>query len=194
MVRISIVLAVLILAGFAIWHPAPEGAPRVVPEPTPAHASAPRQTRARVLQAVVYVAGAVARPGLYRLPVGSRVNEAVKLAGGLRADADAISVNLAARVQDGDEIAVPVMGEKSRPPRNPRKHSQAKRLKTMQIVNLNSADATALAAVPGIGTALAQRIVALRENEGPFETLDQLLDVAGMTQTKLDRASSYLSI
>ncbi|MDP9110995.1 MAG: SLBB domain-containing protein, partial [Candidatus Eremiobacteraeota bacterium] len=59
----------------------------------------------------MYVAGAVAHPGLYRLPAGSRVGDAVALAGGLAAGADAVAVNLAARISDGDEVAVFHVGE-----------------------------------------------------------------------------------
>ena len=59
-------------------------------------------------------------------------------------------------------------------------------------VDVNAADAAELAAVPGIGRAIAARIVELREREGAFTSLDELLDVAGMTQTRLERARPYL--
>ncbi len=61
-------------------------------------------------------------------------------------------------------------------------------------VNVNTADAASLALVPGIGATLAARIVAMRESEGQFDTLDELLDVAGMTPSRLDRARNSLSI
>ena len=182
----------LILAAFAIWHPAPGAAPASVPErASPARTPRPLRTETA---AVVYVAGAVLHPGLVRLPPGSRVNDAVRFAGGLRTDADAVAVNLAAKIRDGDEIAVPTVGEKGRSSRAQRKSKAKSHRKIAGVVNLNTADATALAGVPGIGSALAQRIIIVRENDGPFENLEQLLDVAGMTQAKLDRATSYLSI
>ncbi|MGB7014574.1 MAG: helix-hairpin-helix domain-containing protein, partial [Candidatus Cybelea sp.] len=59
-------------------------------------------------------------------------------------------------------------------------------------VDLNAADATQLGAVPGIGRAVAQRVVELRQRQGPFASLDELLDVAGMTQSRLERARPYL--
>lgn len=144
---------------------------------------------------VVYVAGAVARPGIYRLTPGSRVGDAVALAGGLVAGADPLAVNLAARVSDGDEVAVTKIGETVRARSNaPR--GRPRRVKTLptQAVNLNESDAQTLATVPGIGAALAERIVAVRDADGAFTTFDELLDVAGMTTSRLDRAQPYLSI
>jgi len=62
------------------------------------------------------------------------------------------------------------------------------------VVDLNTAGAQALGRVPGIGGAIAQRIVDVRSSEGPFTSLDQLLDVAGMTSSRLDRAQQYLRL
>ncbi|HEY6326224.1 MAG TPA: ComEA family DNA-binding protein, partial [Candidatus Cybelea sp.] len=142
---------------------------------------------------VVYVAGAVRTPGLYNLRPGDRVARAVALAGGMRAAADAAGVNLAQRPGDGDEIYVPVQGEKqqrarSSGPRGRRRASPP----PGGSVDVNRAGAAELAAVPGIGRAVAARIVELREREGGFTSLDELLDVAGMTQTRLERARPYL--
>ena len=163
---------------------------------------------------MVYVAGAVARPGLYALRDGARAADAVARAGGLRSDADSASVNLAQRVSDGDEVEVAVRGE--RPARSiPRTsgsrfhhsrsvHARSRRsrrddavqpsdaVSTDSAVDVNAADASSLSAVPGIGRAIAGRIVELRERTGPFATLDELLDVAGMTQSRLERARPYL--
>ena len=195
-VRIVLFGAVLLLAAVAIWRPAPLAAP--APVPVAKTASVPmRQHRARPASstAVVYVAGAVAHPGLYAVRPGDRAADAVRLAGGLASGADAVAVNLAARVQDGDEIAVPSTGESVRAARSRKKTSSTrKHAETLAVVNVNTADAPTLALVPGIGPLIARRIIALRENEGPYESLDQLLDVAGMTPSKLDRAGSYLSI
>ncbi len=202
MVRIAVVAAILLLAGFAVWHPAPVSPPLSVASPAPpAHFASRRAHLDAGGKAVVYVAGAVARPGLYTVVAGARVADAIRLAGGLRPDADALAVNLAARVQDGDEIAVVTPGEKAGAAsarKTSRSRPTAKRKKALEpafdSVNVNAADAGTLATVPGIGAALAQRIVLLRETDGEFETLDQLLDVAGMTPARLDRASPYLTI
>jgi competence protein ComEA len=66
--------------------------------------------------------------------------------------------------------------------------------KSHAVVNVNSADETQLAPVPGIGVTIAARIVAVREQEGAYQTFDELLDVAGMTQSRLDRALPYLQL
>ncbi len=142
---------------------------------------------------MVYVAGAVKRPGLYHLRPGDRNAQAVVLAGGLSVSADAGAVNLAQRANDGDEIYVPMQGEsppRMRSGRHGRRHSTT--APASGSVDVNQSDAAALAAVPGIGRAIAQRIVELRQREGNFSSLDELLDVAGMTQTRLERARPYL--
>ncbi|MGA8839702.1 MAG: helix-hairpin-helix domain-containing protein, partial [Candidatus Aquilonibacter sp.] len=144
----------------------------------------------------VYVAGAVARPGLYRVASGARIDDAVRAAGGLRADADAVEVNLAAHVSDGDEIAVPVLGQPSQRALNTKRttHSRTRSGKTRAIVDVNTAPAQALASVPGIGAAIAARIVEIREQDGTYTTFDELLDVAGMTESRLARAQPYLRL
>lgn len=148
-------------------------------------------------QALVYVAGAVFRPGVYRLAPGSRVGDAIARAGGLRPDADPVAVNLAAHVADGDEIAVARVGETIRATG---KRTQTRRAKTRSLNNppspvaLNAANAETLAGVPGIGPTIAARIVSIRNAEGAFTNYDELLDVAGMTAARLDRARPYLTI
>ena len=195
MSRYLLVAAVLLVAVVAIWHPAPHPAALSVSSPPP---ELPRTARhgAPAVAALVYVVGAVRRPGLYRLRAASRVDDAVRAAGGLTGDADPAAVNLAARVADGDEVRVPRIGESPAPTRARRGTHRTPRAskKVTEVVNLNIADAPTLERVPGIGRMLAERIVALREREGPYGSLDELLDVSGMTPSRLDRASSYLRI
>jgi competence protein ComEA len=202
--RVGLIAAALGLAAFVIWHPArspivQSTAATPAAQPSfPGDAGVRRRHRAAGRFAtdddlVVYVAGAVKRPGLYRLRPGDRNARAVALAGGLRSSADAGGVNLAQRPGDGDEIYVPVAGETRHArasQRRGRRHSS--RPPPSASVDVNRSDAAELAAVPGIGRAIAQRIVELREREGSFASLDELLDVAGMTQTRLERARPYL--
>jgi competence protein ComEA len=204
MTRIILIAAALGLAALALWHPVPRPALVTVGRPSfDARASAypvAEQRRHRALRLssedespVVYVAGAVRRPGLYHLRAGDRAAQAVALAGGLSASADAGGVNLAAPASDGDEIYVPAIGESPRATaraRRSRRHSSA--LPPLESVDLNSAGADQLAAVPGIGRAIAQRIIELRERDGRFASFDELLDVAGMTESRLERARPYL--
>ncbi|HXB81980.1 MAG TPA: ComEA family DNA-binding protein [Candidatus Acidoferrum sp.] len=202
--RIALVVAAtLALAAFALRHPAPRAAVQSVSVATPSRNPDPVDSGARhhrrfrgaapAGQFVVYVAGAVVRPGLYHLHLGDRYAQAVASAGGFKASADAAGVNLAQHAADGEEIYVPAAGEAP--------HARARETRTRRhratpppdgSVDVNAADAAELAAVPGIGRAVAARIVELREREGSFASLDELLDVAGMTQSRLERARSYL--
>lgn len=142
---------------------------------------------------VVYVVGAVVRPGLYRVQPGARVNDALERAGGLRADADPAAVNLAERVSDGEEIHVLRMGETA-PATQRRARRKAPSQPPLQPINLNTADEDALASIPGIGRTLASRIVAYRRLNGPFESLDELADVSGMTQRRIDAMADYVRV
>jgi competence protein ComEA len=205
----------IVVIAALLWHPPPRPAWTAV-SPSPLVSSRSPESRRTTASAasVVYVAGAVARPGLYALRDGARAADAVARAGGLRTDADSASVNLAQRVSDGDEVDVAALGERparsrSRPSgsrfrRSRSAHTRSGRSRrdddaapsndasTESAVDVNAADAAALSAVPGIGRSIAGRIVELRERTGPFATLDELLDVAGMTQSRLERARPYL--
>lgn len=199
--RIALALAGAAVVALALWHPAPQPA-FTAPAASPAPRTAPgrrfphRSTSGSDV-AVVYVAGAVRKPGLYRLPAGARAADAVAAAGGMGPSADATGVNLAQPVRDGDEILVPGIGDA--PPTRSRVRARSGRRGRTPVppplaLDVNSAALDRLAAVPGIGRALAARIVALREADGAFSTLDELLDVSGMTQSRLERARPYLLV
>ena len=141
---------------------------------------------------VVYVAGAVARPGVYTLAAAARVTDALEAAGGAVADADLDVVNLAATVSDGERVYVPVVGEvvavvvagDSAPdvtvPAGP--------------VNVNSATADQLDVLPGVGPTTAAAIVAHRQENGPFRTVEQLGDVRGIGPAKLDALRGLVTV
>jgi comEA protein len=201
--RIAFIALALALGAFAFWHPArPPAVQSAVTgptaEPTLGEPRRPsRRHRPRLDEGgddlVVYVAGAVKSPGLYYLRPGERDAQAVARAGGMGASADASGVNLAQRASDGDEIYVPSIGETPRRHSSQRRsHRKAPRAPPNESVDVNRAGTAELAAVPGIGRSIARRIVELRDREGSFSSLDELLDVAGMTQTRLDRARPYL--
>lgn len=132
---------------------------------------------------VVHVAGAVVRPGVHRLPAGSRVIDAVEASGGLAPDADAARVNLAAVVADAAQIYVPRLGEAA-PPAGA--GAGAASGPGDGLVDLNTADLAALDALPGIGPATAAAIVAHRDEHGPFATVEDLLEVRGIGEAKLE--------
>jgi len=148
--------------------PDPEATPSAVPSPSVGEVA---ETSATV---VVSVVGLVAEPGLVTLPAGSRVADAVEAAGGLLPKADPASVNLAAVVADGQQVAVGV------PAAPAAGGGPAAAAGGGSTVNLNTAGAAELDALPGIGPVLAQRIVDHREQHGPFQRVEDLQDVPGI--------------
>ncbi|MGY1603063.1 ComEA family DNA-binding protein [Geodermatophilus sp. SYSU D00815] len=168
-------LAALLLAGWT-WLDRPRVEPVAPAEPSgaaPTDAPSVGAAAETASTVVVSVVGLVARPGLVTVPSGSRVADAVAAAGGLLPEADPASVNLAAVVTDGQQIAVGVPGAPGAAPAG----SPAG---TAGPLDLNAATEADLDALPGIGPVLAQRIVAHRERQGRFTTVEQLDDVPGI--------------
>ncbi|QKJ21162.1 ComEA family DNA-binding protein [Microbacterium hominis] len=124
----------------------------------------------------VHVSGAVREPGLYVVAAGARVVDAIAAAGGFADDADEAAVNLARAVADGEQLHVPVPGEIVRTAPDGAGGGAA----GSGLVNLNTADAAALDTLPRIGPALAARIIAWRDQNGPFASVDDLLAVPGI--------------
>ncbi|MDQ0575160.1 ComEA family DNA-binding protein [Agromyces albus] len=131
---------------------------------------------------LVHVLGAVAKPGLVELAAGSRVVDAVAAAGGFTAEADPAGVNLARPVVDGEQLVVLAIGQV--PPPGPAAGSAADSSGSGTagdgVVHLNTADLAALDTLPRIGPALAQRIIDWRDANGPFTSVEQLLEVTGI--------------
>lgn len=160
----------------------------------------------------VQVSGAVLEPGIYDLPASCRVEEAIAAAGGMTENADSERVNLVRKVRDGMQIRVPVQ-KAARTSRTQRKSAQAKsglgasttkkssstragaekNNSAVQIVRINSASAGELQQLPGIGPALAQRIVATR-NSGRFASAEDLLRVPGIGKAKLAKLRDYVEV
>ena len=130
---------------------------------------------------IVHVTGAVRKPGVYQLPDGARIIDAIEKAGGVTARADAVTVNLAAMLVDGEQVLVP---EAYAPGAGAAPTGDGPAISG--LVHLNSADVTALDALPGVGPATAQRIVDWREQNGGFRTIDDLEQVPGIGPAKLD--------
>lgn len=160
----------------------------------------------------VQVSGAVLEPGIYDVPASCRVEEAIAAAGGLTENADSERVNLVRKVRDGMQIRVPVQ-KAARTSRTQRKSAQAKsglgesaskkygsakadsgrNSSMIQRVRINSASAGELQQLPGIGPALAKRIVETR-SRGRFNSADDLLRVPGIGKAKLAKLRDYVEV
>lgn len=141
---------------------------------------------------IVHVAGAVIAPGVYQLPTGSRVIDAVHIAGGFAADANADGVNLAALVADSERIYVPAVGEVLAPIVTVDDGSADSA--EVWPINVNVADAQRLEDLPGVGPATAAAIIAHREQHGPFASVDQLAQVRGIGPAKLDAIRGLVTV
>jgi competence protein ComEA len=131
----------------------------------------------------VQVAGEVARPGVYRVPAGSRVTDAVARAGGLTRRADQAGVNLVARVQDGQQVIVPRRGAGAAVAGGVASPGAGASAPATPI-SLSSATVAQLDTLDGIGPTLAQRIVEYRQAHGGFSSVDQLRQVSGIGEKR----------
>jgi competence protein ComEA len=131
---------------------------------------------------VVHVAGAVGRPGVYRLPAGSRVTDAVRRAGGFARGANHDAINLAARLSDGQQVVV--AGPGATPPSAAGGQSGP--------ISLGSATLEQLDQVEGIGPVTAQKIIEFRDQKGGLSSIDQLDEVAGIGPATLETLRSAL--
>jgi competence protein ComEA len=132
---------------------------------------------------VVHVAGAVRRPGVYRLPAGSRVTDAVKRAGGFGGGANQDSINLAARLSDGQQVAVPGAGAASAGAAAPGQTGP---------ISLGSATAEQLDEIEGIGPVTAQKIIEFRDQHGGLSSIEQLDEVDGIGPSTMESLRSAL--
>jgi competence protein ComEA len=174
-------LAALLLAGWT-WLDRPRAQP--VEDPAVVSAAPSTTPVGEVADTsgtvVVSVVGQVTRPGLVTLPSGSRVADAVAAAGGLLPGADPASVNLAAVVADGEQLAVGLPGTAAAVGAPVGGGAASGGGPAGGRVDLNTAGVAELDALPGIGPVLAQRIVDHRSRQGPFRTVEELDDVPGI--------------
>lgn len=158
-------------------------------------------------QIVVDVDGAVAHPGLYKLPPGSRVQAALAAAGGLSPQADAHRINRAAKLHDGQKLYVLSQGESTPPQAASGGQSCEGQSCTSAdgagadsdaeeqgLVNINTANATQLTQLPGVGPAIAQKIIDYRTANGPFTSVDDLTKVPGIGAAKLAQIKSHARV
>ena len=154
--------------------------------PTPVQETTPGVPKAESMKPIltVYVSGWVAMPGVVRIAEGSIVADAVAAAGGALEGGLLDSINLARPVLDGDHIQIPGPGEAVATPGE----------QAGGLISVNQADSTALEELPGVGPVLAERIVAHREANGPFQTVEDLLEVPGIGEAKLASIRDLVSV
>jgi competence protein ComEA len=139
---------------------------------------------------IVHVSGAVTQPGVYTLPAGSRVQDAIQAAGGFLEDADPASLNLAAMLEDGAQVIalsqLPATQPTLQPTAATRSESIALPTRIQsptpkgQKININTATQEELESLPMIGPALAKQIIAYRTAHGPFKKIEDIVDVPGI--------------
>ncbi|MGI5270007.1 helix-hairpin-helix domain-containing protein [Nonomuraea sp. CA-218870] len=164
----------VLVAGFFLWRsrpvPEPLPAPTPVPSSMPGPGPGPAQSTAVTTKVTVHVAGKVHDPGVYPLPTGSRVQDAISAAGGVRRGASLDTLNLARRLVDGEQIMVGRPAVAPGPAEAP----------DAAVLDLNAATQDQLEQLPGVGEVLASRIVDFRTTHGGFTSVDQLREVSGI--------------
>ena len=191
----ALIVVVVLIAAVGVWRHAAErehsqalaqsssereesGSASVATGPSP---SAPASAGGKADDVVVYVSGAVASPGVLTLPASSRVIDAITAAGGATPEADLESINLARILVDGEQIRVGVVGE------SPPSASAGTDTDAQACVRLATATETELQTLPGIGPALAQRIISYRATHPRLTSVEELDDVPGIGPSLIEK-------
>lgn len=140
---------------------------------------------------VVYITGAVPRPGVYALPKNARVQDAISAAGGFLAEAEKSQINLAALIEDGEKLDIPYVEGASPILSTPMPEVVTS---TTELINLNTASALELEALPGIGPTTAQKIVDYREQNGPFINAEDIINVSGIGPGTYERIKDLITV
>lgn len=183
-----IVVLVAVLGGAGLWYA------RSLPKPVTIARAAPgglasSTSPSPAVTIIVDVAGEVAQPGVYEFAQGDRVIDAIERAGGQLPKADLSLLNLAAPLTDGTQILVPKAGPPSGAvPGDGTVGSSG------GLININSASATELETLSGIGEVLAATIVEYREQNGPFASVDDLMDVSGIGPATLEEIRDQVTV
>jgi len=188
--RVPIMIALTAVIGVAIYsvlRPAPAApAITVTLRPTPTQAPAPTQPTT----ILVYVSGAVKKPDVYTLPVGSIVRDAMIAAGGPADEADLDRINLAAPLSDGIQIHFPSEGEAAAAPGSPLTSG----VPASGPININTASPEELDMLSGIGPAIAGRIIDYRQTNGPFQSIEQIKDVKGIGDALFEKIKDHITV
>jgi competence protein ComEA len=187
-----VALLAVTIGGAGLWYVRSLPRPVEVAElPGPGDAPLPAASAGPSPEVVILVdvAGWVRRPGVYEFEEGARVIDAIDAAGGARSGALLESLNLAAPLADGIQILVPRRGESVAPPA-----SGGAAAGVAGLINVNTATPTELEELPDVGEVIAQAIVDYRTENGPFTSVDQLLDVSGIGDATLENIRELVTV
>lgn len=190
-----VLLAVVALAAGGVFYAGIHGQEEAVTldAGTTDQAEAPTEER----EIVVYVAGAVNRPGVVQLAEGARAKDAVDACGGFLPTADTNGVNLAQKLKDGMQVTVPEkapMATEGRAAQGAPTASGAARPLPEGMVNINTADEKELDKLPGIGPAMAKRIVEYRTENGAFQSPEEIKRVKGIGDAKYEKMKDKIAL
>ncbi|GAA3169940.1 hypothetical protein GCM10010486_41370 [Nonomuraea roseoviolacea subsp. carminata] len=190
--RVLVLLAALaaLAAGVFLWRSEPTPEPLPITSPTPQERVSrptPLLSPTPTGEVTVHITGKVRKPGMYTLPMGARVADAVKAAGGVRQPAAASTVNLARRLIDGEQITVgaPGVGNPQAPPLTD---------PATTVLDLNTATPDQLEQLPGVGEVLAARIADFRTTHGGFTSVTQLQEIPGIGTKKYEELKDKVRI
>ncbi len=178
------------VAGAGFWYVRSLPAPvQVRSGPSGALVAAPTASASPATVILVDVAGWVRRPGVYEFAEGERVVDAIDAAGGARPGAVLSSLNLAAPLVDGTQVLVPKESQSA-----PTTETGTGTSGATGLVNVNSATNAELETLPGIGEVIAQAIVDHRTENGPFTSVEQLVDVSGIGDATLENIRELVTV
>ncbi len=184
------VMAGFILAGTLVFVSRAPAGEAIILQPAP--------TQAPI---AVHVIGAVPRPGLYELPEDSRVQDAIDAAGGLLAEADENAFNLAALLEDGQQLDIPYKfgsapendtGSSDLPSSSESENSTDD--PNTELVNINTATVEELDSLPGIGPTTAQKIIDYRTENGPFSVIEDIMNVSGIGPATFEDIQALITV
>jgi competence protein ComEA len=175
-----------ILAGALFWVTNIQGGTAVALKPSP--------TKVPI---EIQVIGGVVRPGVYTLPEGSRVQDAITASGGLLAETDPNSINLVAKLEDGEQLVIPkgTNAVASTPFNSPFTviSTPGSNSSPTDLININTATLTLLDNLPGIGPTTAQKIIDYRTLHGPFTKIEEIINVPGIGPATFDRLQKLIT-
>ncbi len=140
---------------------------------------------------IVYITGAVPRPGVYALPKDARVQDGISAAGGFLAEADKSKINLAALLDDGQKLDIPFVEGATLVLGTP---VATIITSSTELVNINTASADQLDSLPGIGPTTAQKIIDYREQNGPFVSTQDIINVSGVGPGTYERIKDLITV